>query len=222
MGGRELIQITMKSNYLFSLVAALCISACDGNDVGTTLMVENQRAVATTVYVSFGADSKVTADDWTFCKGKGLSCSFFLKAKTSKSLPNATHAYLNATFSFDGPVSCGFTKAELNINNPDWYDVLDVSLVDGYSDKIQIIATPTPGATVVLGPPVGGTGNEAVYGLFPLGCDICVERQKPPCGLTPGKQGCKSGTQYHPDVPCQWQGPTKGGAGHVTVSLLPN
>ena len=47
-----------------------------------------------------------------------------------------------------------------------------------------------------------------------------MERQNPPCGITKGTTGCKKGTQYDPDVPCQWQGPTKGGGGTVTVSLV--
>lgn len=200
---------------------ALSLAACDGiSGSGTDLTVENQRSVSTTVHVSFGADSKVTAADWAFCEGSGLSCSFQLGEGASKTLPNAAHAYLNATFAFDAAVGCGVTKAEVNVNNPDWYDVLDVSLVDGYSNKVQITVTPTGKDAVRLGPPAGATDNQKVYGLFPFGCDICVERQHPPCGISPGKHGCKSGGQYDPAVPCQWQGPTKSGGGHVTISLL--
>lgn len=195
---------------------AVLACACDGA-TGTDLAVKNGKAVATTVYVSFGADSKITPADWSFCAGSGLSCSFTLGAGKTKPLPNAAHAYVNGTFSFDAPVGCGVTKAEIDVNNPSWYDTLDVSLVDGYSDKVQISA---PGGTL-LGPPAGATGNEKVYGLFPVGCDICVARQNPPCGIAKGKTGCKTGTQYAPDVPCQWQGPTKGGGGQVTISLLP-
>jgi hypothetical protein len=36
------------------------------------------------------------------------------------------------------------------------------------------------------------------------------------------KDGCKAGTQYKPDVPCQYQGTVKGGGGAVTVTLLAN
>ena len=183
---------------------------------GTCVSIQNTRTTATTVYVSFGADSKITAADWLFCEGTGLTCSFPLAAKTTDQLPNPTGAYLNATFSFDAPVGCGVTKAEVNVNNPSWYDILDVSLVDGYSNSIEI----TSGSTT-LGPVTGETGNEKVYGVYPYGCDICVERQNPPCGIAKGKQGCQTGTQYDPDVPCQWQGTTKGGGGEsVTVSLL--
>jgi hypothetical protein len=203
---------------LLTLLALL--AACDASSAGTDVAVHNGRTTASTVYVAFGADSAVTAADWTFCAGSGLVCSFALGAGKTTALPNPSHAYLNATFSFDAPVGCGVTKAELNVNNPAWYDTLDVSLVDGFSDKVQITAV-AGGTTTVLGPPVGASGNEKVLGVFPLGCDVCVARKDPPCGLTPGKSGCKAGTQYDPDVPCQWQGPTKGGGGTATLELLP-
>ncbi len=207
----------------FSLaLACMKDEARQTGSFGTALTVENQTKVATTVYVSFGSDSKITAPDWSsFCTGAGLNCSFPLGPSASQALPNPSNAYLNATFAFGQPVACGVTKAEVNINNPKWYDTLDVSLVDGYSDKVQISATPTGAPTVTLGPPLGETGNEKVYGLFPLGCDICVERQNPPCGIPKGKQGCKTGTPSDPDVPCQWQGPVQGGSGTATISLLP-
>lgn len=182
----------------------------------TSLQVKNSTSEATTVYVSFGSDSKVTASDWDFCAGTGLNCSFPLGAKGGKKLPVLD--YLNATFAFGQEVGCGVTKAEVNINNPSWYDILDVSLVDGFSNKIQINATPTGKKVIHLGPPLGQTGNEKVLGVFPYGCDICVERQNPPCGIAKGKFGCKKGTQYDPDVPCQWQGATKGG-GNLSVEI---
>jgi len=44
------------------------------------------RGSDTTVYVAFGSDSQVTADDWSFCTGTGLECSFALdgERKTAK------------------------------------------------------------------------------------------------------------------------------------------
>ena len=126
--------------------------------------------------------------------------------------------YLNATIGFGGTVMCGTTKAELNLNNPKWYDVADVSLVDGFSTKIEISVKGRDGLKK-LGPPLGKEGNEKVFGLFPLGCDICTARQSPPCGMKPGKDGCKSGTQYKPDVPCQYQGPVMGGGSAYKVIL---
>ncbi len=185
----------------------------------TTAAVHNKTKTATTVYVAFGSDSAITASDWAFCTGSGLNCSFPLAAGAVQDLTGTD--YLNATLAFGEAVGCGVTKSEVNINNPAWYDILDVSLVDGYSNNVQIVATPTGGKAQQLGPPLGETGNEKVYGLFPYGCDICVERQAPPCGISTGKTGCKAGTQYDPDVICQWQGPTMGGGGlAVEVQLV--
>ena len=185
----------------------------------TTAAVHNKTKAATTVYVAFGSDSAITSSDWAFCTGSGLNCSFPLAAGAVQPLTGI--AYLNATIAFGEAVGCGVTKSEVNINNPAWYDILDVSLVDGYSNSVQIVATPTGGKAEQLGPPLGETGNEKVYGLFPYGCDICVERQAPPCGIPTGKAGCKTGTQYDPDVICQWQGPTMGGGGlAVEVQLV--
>jgi hypothetical protein len=191
-------------------------SGTEGAPLGTTLRVKSPST--TTVYVSFGADSAITADDWDFCTGTGLACSFDLNGE--KDLPLADH-YLNATISFDEPVGCGVTKAELNLNNPNWYDVMDVSLVDGFSNSLLISIyetgqiAPTP-----LGPVISASGNEHMLGVFPLGCDLCVQRGNPPCGIDPGPvhgDGCKTqGTQYDPMPPCQWQGSTKGG-GDIAV-----
>jgi hypothetical protein len=73
----------------------------------------------------------------------------------------------------------------------------------------------------MAGPPAGASGNESVLGIFPYGCDICVARQAPPCGIPTGSDGCKTGTQSNPAVPCQLQGAVKGGGGTLAVSLEP-
>jgi hypothetical protein len=174
------------------------------------------------VYFSFGADSKIQAADWaSFCTVTApLNCNFTLT--NTQALPNPQGKYLNVTLAFGGAVGCNATKAELNVNNPAWYDTLDVSLVDGYSNKIEIDYTPPGGTVTKLGPPVGKDGNEKVLGVFPYGCDICTARQSPPCGIAPGGTGCKAGTQYKPDVPCQFQSPVKGGGGTVNIILLAN
>jgi len=197
----------------------LACNACNGGGSSTALTISNGQAGASEVFVSFGSDSKITADDWSFCNGAGLNCNFNLAGKSSQPMPNPKGKYINATFSYGAPVGCGVTKAEVNINNPDWYDTFDVSLVDGYSNKVEMLYTPPGGEAATLGPPAGETGNEKVYGLFPYGCDICVERQNPPCGIAKGKTGCKKGTQYDPDVPCQVQGTTMGGGGSLEVKL---
>jgi len=189
--------------------------------VASTLSVANQTDSDATVYLAFGANSVVlpTSQGWSFCAAtSNLTCSFKLGAHQSQDLPLAGQ-YLNVTLAFNAGVGCGSTKAEININNPSWYDILDVSLVDGYSNKITITTGSESGATTI-GPPVGQTGNEKVFGVFPYGCDICVERQAPPCGIPTGKTGCKGGTQYKPDVACQYQGPTMGGGSVVQVALV--
>jgi hypothetical protein len=207
-----------------STVAAPSISAFSGVSADpdalgkSTLMIENASAAETTVYVAFGADSVVLPTAWPICVASAkLNCSFTLFSKASQNMP-LKGKYLNATISFGAPVTCNTTKAELNLNNPKWYDTSDVSLVDGYSNEIEIDIKGSDGGKK-LGPPVGKTGNEKVFGLFPLGCDICTARQSPPCGMSPGKTGCKSGTQYKPDVPCQYQGPTMGGGSAYRVVL---
>jgi len=186
---------------------------------GAILTVSNDTASPTTLYVAFGSDSVVVPSTWPFCTAtSGLTCTVQLAAKSSQPLPLAGR-YVNATMGFGAPVGCGTTKAEVNLNNPKWYDTADVSLVDGYSTRIAIEVSDARGL-VYLGPPVGATGNEKVLGVFPLGCDVCVARQSPPCGIAPGKTGCKSGTQYKPDVPCQYQGATMGGGGAYRVQLV--
>lgn len=205
------------------LVLAILLCGCPPTPgptvTGTQVTLVNQQA-ATTVYLAFGADSVIKAADWSsFCTSSSvLNCSFTLIG--SQALPNPQGKYLNVTLAFSAPVACDMTKAELNVNNPSWYDTLDVSLVDGYSNNIEIDYTPPGGSLVKLGPPVGKDGNENVLGVFPYGCDICTARQNPPCGIAPGGSGCKSGTQYKPDVPCQYQGAVKGGGGTATVMLL--
>ena len=207
----------------------------------TQVSIVNQTGAATRVYVNFGADSAITQPNWaSFCAGSGLNCQFTLLGNgAAQVLPNPSGAYLNATFSFDMALACGVTKAEVNVNNPSWYDVLDVSLVDGFSNKVAIIAMPTNGTPIQLGPPVGQTGNETAYGVYPYGCDVCVARCNPPCDIprsSPllgcnascdncqgnGVDGCKAGTQSAPAVPCQYQATQIGGGGEtVQVVLMP-
>lgn len=215
----------MKIRFLFIisilvLVASSC--RCPPKPVPankSTVSVKNDTDANTVVYISFGSNSAILPSSvgWNFCtETSKLTCNFPLSASQSQDLPLAGQ-FLNATIAFGAAVGCGSTKAEMAINNPAWYDVLDVSLVDGYSNKISISVS----GSTILGPPIGVIGNEKIFGIFPLGCDICVARQAPPCGIAPGKwEGCKSGTQYAPNVPCQYQGPTMGGGSLITVSLV--
>jgi len=197
----------------------------------STVSVVNETDEDTKVFFAFGANSAVlpSSPGWSFCHGSGLTCSFSLTKHTTHDLPLAGQ-WLNATISFDKPVTCETTKAEVNINNPNWFDELDVSLVDGFNRliAIHVVGPSAPGqggvpadaGEVTLGPPHGISDNENVVGVFPNGCDVCTARQSPPCGRTPSTSGCKSGTQYNPAVVCQWQGATLSGGDQVTVRLL--
>lgn len=211
--------------FLTALVLSACGKSCTPS-LPHQFTVANDTDVATTVYVAFGANSTINAASWDVCGAAadggvvdagvatgGLNCSFPLGPKASIGLPLGRQ-YLNATVSFGAPVGCGTTKAEININNSAWYDVVDVSLVDGYSNKIKLEIDDT---AIV---PKGASGNENVFGVFPLGCDICIARQNPPCGQTPGYAGCKVGTQYDPKPPCQYQGKQMGGGSKVRVALV--
>jgi len=177
-------------------------------------------ATSTPVYFSFGSDSKVLPTDWPFCSVTApLNCNATMTGELE--LPTQGGKYLNVTVAFNAPVGCGSTKAEINVNNPAWYDTMDVSLVDGFSNKIAIEYTPPVGAKTLIGPPLGQTGNENLLGVYPYGCDLCVANSAATCGIPVGPAGCKAGTQYAPVPPCQYQGAVKGGGGSVVVMLVP-
>jgi hypothetical protein len=176
-----------------------------------------------TIYVAFGADSAVTSATWaSWCTPDGaLNCSFVLTGEKQLDLGGA---YLNATFSSGMPVGCGATKTEINANNPSWYDTYDVSLVDGFNRPAEIRYTAPGAKEPEIFAALAATGNEKAVGVFPAGCDICVQRQSPPCGIAPGPvngDGCKAGTQYDPSPVCQFQSPVKGGGGAVTAVFWP-
>ena len=206
--------ISMCEIYLWLLLALI---GCDQKaDVRSSTLTVVSRQQDVTVHVAFGSDSVVTG--WTVCKAIApLNCTFPLVKHGAVHLP-LSGRYLNATLAFDAAPGCGATKAELNLNNPKWYDIVDVSLVDGFNLGVGAVAVES-GKSTTLGPALRETGNAAAFGVFPYGCDICVARQKPPCDIPKGDAGCKTGTQYNPDVPCQFQGLTKGGATAVTVTV---
>lgn len=206
----------LRSLLLAASILASCKSAVCKDEVSTPpLSIVNLTNKTTTVYIAFGADSSIQSSSWSFCTASSsLDCSFDLQPNVPFDLPT-NGAYLNATFSFGSPVTCGVTKAEVNLNNPSWYDIVDVSLVDGYSNSISIDIN---GVTIVPNTP--DAGNTETLGVFPMGCDLCVARSADtPCGMTPGTVGCKSGSQYDPTVPCQYQGNTMGGGSTVVISL---
>lgn len=192
--------------------------------VGTKVTLEIAQVGVTStntpVYFSFGADSKVLPGDWSFCSTTApLNCNFVMTGG-SQELPTLGK-YLNVTITFGGAVGCGTTKAELNVNNPAWYDTFDVSLVDGFSNKVAIEYKPPSGSRTLIGPPLGKSGNELLLGVYPYGCDLCTSNSAATCGIPAGPTGCKAGTQYAPIPPCQFQGSVKGGGGSVVVILVP-
>ena len=201
--------------------ASTALGAAEDAGQATTINIENRTHEGVKVFVAFGADSVVlpTSPGWSFCTGSTkLNCSFELMKDSDQRLP-LEGVYFNATLSFQAPVMCNTTKIELNVNNPKWFNTADISLVDGFSNAVAIEYADSD-ASVTLGPVKSPSGNEKAFGVFPLGCDICVARQNPPCEMTPGKEGCKQGPdQYHPDVVCQYQGKTMSGAS-TTVKVL--
>lgn len=211
-----------------------------GPDVGSQVTITNQTDADTTVYIAFGADSAVTQADWAgFCAGSGRSCQFALAAKAIRKLPNPTGRHLDMTITFGAPAGCGVTKAALTVNDPSSVDVYYVSLVDGFSNRIAIVVTSGGHLPIQLGPPRGDAGDEFNFGVYPLGCDACVARCNPPCGISPsdplvgcdedcsgcgsnGTDGCKGTSQGSPTVPCDYQGSQIGGGGDdVLVVLMP-
>jgi len=194
------------------------VFGCGSGCGKATVIVSNSENAPVTVFVAFGSDSVVLPPSFSFCTASGaLACSFPLAANGSQRLP-LSGQYLNATLSVGGPVACGMTKIELNLNNPAWYDIVDVSLVDGFSTSVEVQAKDSSGTHELKVD--SAAGNEKAFGVYPYGCDLCVERSLPPCGIPKGREGCKKGPdQYHPDVPCQYQGTKKGGGSSVAITF---
>jgi len=203
-----------------SLVLALQGSAtAQTGDKNKTVRISNQQGTAAEVYINFAADSVLKPTDLPFCRVTGQrNCQFTLAARSSQDFPNPQAKYLNMALAFNAPVTCGSTKAEVLVNNPKWFDILDVSVVDGFNEKVQINLTPTNGQMTQLGPPVGKLGNQKIFGVFPYACTICAGIKNAPCGDA-GKGECKLGTESNPDVPCQYQMNEPNGL--VEVLLLP-
>jgi|GEM_PF-1399135 len=200
-------------------VAPVATKATGPQNKKKTVKLTNRKDSPVIAYINFGADSQIQANDLGgFCTATGkLNCNLTLQANTSVLLPNSSYKYLNMALAFNKPVTCGSTKAEVIANNPNWFDILDVSVVDGFNEKIQMNVT-SGGRTVQLGPPVGKTGNRNVFGVFPYGCTICAGIKDAPCGDA-GTGECKGGTESKPDSLCQYQ--MNETEGEIDVILLP-
>ena len=185
--------------WLIALMLALAVSAAgEAADKNKSVRITNRQGTQAQVYINFAADSVLKPADVPFCNVTGpLNCEFTLAANSSRDIPNPQAKYLNMALAFNAQVTCGSTKAEVLVNNPNWFDILDVSVVDGFNEKIQVNLTPTNGPTTQLGPPVGKLGKQKILGVFPFGCTICAGIK--PCGDAGGGE-CKSGSESKPDV----------------------
>jgi hypothetical protein len=187
-----------------------------------TVTIRNTQNQPAKVYINFGADSAFNSNDLSFCDPQTktpLNCQFTMPALSPQAIPNPAFKYINMTVSFNQPVACGSTKAEMVVNNPNFCDVFDVSVVDGFNEKIQLELDSRPvGQVVTLGPPVGQLGNQNVFGVFPFGCTICAGILNPPCGDA-GPRECHAGTESNPQPVCQFQ--VNQPNGDVQIILLP-
>lgn len=168
----------------------------------------NDQSEPATVFINFGDESALNSNDLSFCEPEGktrLNCRFRINGHASREIPNPQKKKLVMSLAFNAPVACGSTKAEVTVNNPTFCDNADVSVVDGFNERIQIEVDGRPmGQIVTLGPPVGKLGNQQVFGVFPFACTICAGILNPPCGSA-GPQECHAGTESNPRPVCQYQ-----------------
>ena len=192
------------------------------------VIVKNMTNAIAQVNINFGADSKINKSNLgQLCNQRAttsnLNCGFDLGPKESKEIPNPSFQMMDFSLAFNKLIGCGSTKAELAVNMPG-QDAFDVSVVDGFNEKIAMIFD-NGQKQVKLGPPCGVTGNEKGYGVFPYGCDICAGRLSPQkaCGpYPPGNTGCKTGTETNPGIICQYNFKPYGeDNGTITIYLVP-
>jgi hypothetical protein len=151
--------------------------ASDGSKTQEDRIVNNQSSAAD-VFINFASNSVINVTNLGgFCDSQSigsLNCHHTLAANKSEDLPNPDFKYVNLALAFNHVVDCGATKAEVIANNPDWYDIMDVSVVDGFNNKIEIDAAEHGKMPVKLGPPAGMTGNQQLFGVFPFACTQCA------------------------------------------------
>ena len=202
-------------------------SASQFKGTPSKLFVHNQKEDGSVdVYITFGADSCITQDNIKIdgetgkCKSALYGECVFTLAKGEKNEINLNLCRADLTFRFNSAEGCSVTKAEANMNVPNWDDSWNISLVDGWNENVRIDVATSDIGTKTLGPTLGQTGNQQVFGVYPYGCDVCTARQLPPCSIAMGDSECKTPNgvpnQYKPDVPCQWNHPRPN---TVTVSV---
>jgi len=172
------------------------------------IVLVNNQSSAADVFINFASNSVINVTNLGgFCDSQSigsLNCHHTLAANKSEDLPNPDFKYVNLALAFNHVVDCGATKAEVIANNPDWYDIMDVSVVDGFNNKIEIDATEHGKMPVKLGPPAGMTGNQQLFGVFPFACTQCAAILNAPCGSN-GAGECHAGIESNPNPPCQYQ-----------------
>jgi len=173
----------------------------------------------------------VTPLNTTFCSfpiAKDNVCTLPLNSGCTSNIKLAFNPEFVTNACGDTPGS-GPSVAEVNIhvancsNKPGCdsppCDCVDISLVNGYTPP-NISMTLNEGPTT-LGPTAGATGNQNVFGVYPVGCTNCVNRDGCPCGIncSDTSQCHQGGTPNNPDIPCQASQPT---GGTITVNILAN
>ncbi len=221
----------MRKGFLVVLclfVAAVFVMQADIADAKQKkIVVKNNTTASAKVFINFGADSGITKSKMGSICTRGasnLNCGFDLAAGKDVTIPNDGYLPVNMTIAFNKDIGCGSTKAELNVNKTGSAgDAANVSLVDGFNEKIKMVFERTGAAPVVMGPPCGIAGNEKVFGVYPYGCDGCAVRKAPQsaCGPYPaGNQGCHAGSEYNPQIPCQYNfNQSTEANGTLTISL---
>ena len=190
---------------------------CLGNQ---TITIYNMTQNTITLYMVFqtGSGGYTLPDSfpgWTLTSNPlMITTSMAPSSPTQNPPPNpiplvvnfpCTTQYMPINITADGlpQTGCSVTQFELNLcagGGPTYQDTIDISLVNGFNYPGEI--KPDSGNPIMVCCP---TPNSTNPGVFPYGCDICTA-QSPnggsPCPTT--NPDCKSGTQYNPDVPCQY------------------
>jgi len=215
--------------------------------VRTTLEIFNEGE-ATTVFAVFSIDSCTVISDWssfpctsvvdTTCTptaNKSI-CSFPIASGDTCTPPLMAGCKTSLNFGFNPEIvtkPCGTTpgtgpsKAEVTINGNNCSkkpgcdsfpcDCANISLVNGY--KLPNISMTLSDGPTTLGPTAGATGNQNVFGVFPVGCTNCLNRDKCPCDIncSDTSQCHQGGTPCDPDIPCTASQPT---GGTITINIL--
>lgn len=248
----------MSKTFIFAAISLLALAVIfvmpgnvDAQNKNVQVIVKNSQAKTAKVSINLGAyptelstrRNEVKSQFQKICTNwtDTWSCNFDLAAGDSKTLTSDTKWY-NLSIAFNAPgnvIRCPVTQAELNVNTPTpKNDAFNVSLVNGYNEKIQMTFKPETGAIIQTDIPANAiglaSGNENKKGVYPSGCTICTYRLNPPsyqqdknCPDYKGNltAGCHfpQGKEFEkkPNVPCHFELTTPDKyKGVLTVELL--